>query len=566
MTMRPRRQIVGSNNRPAISFMVPVLNRPQRTRHCLESLNRQIGVSFEILVVDNGSDPHTKRMLDVMERTIAGMRVFHSAKNLGYAGGINLLCTKARGDYLCPITNDTALGTEAAVRMVAALADPKVGQVAPPQIFGYLNDDGLGGPKSNVPTKHKRQVGSPEYLDGCCYVVRRDVLVEGHLFPPCFEFMYCEDADLSLRIRSRGQKLLCLPIQFHRDESEKTKCNEDIEYFHRKNRQTLVSRWGNYLKHRMDPPVFGPTPDWEESFVPRSSNDKVYHLIRTGARGDALMLTPVARALKARDPKCRVEIWTQSPDLLASQYVDAVHCPERWPQDMTQIRGTPGHEVYDLNLAYEYKPTMNAAKAYGEAVGVNVEDTRPDIRITGEQIMKAKALLGSNKPFVIFDMGTTWKNREWPIKNYQGVFNYCRRRGLEPVVVGVGRPVPDNVRHVQAESMFDLVPLFAFASAFVGNDSAWMHVAQALGTPSVLLFSVAKPETRIVIDDNVKVVQRDDLPCIHCLQKRSAPRQFTPCDNGAFAGVTVVENECMNIPQNAVVGALDMLLNRADKA
>jgi len=545
--------------------LVPVLNRPQRTRRCLESLARQTGISFEILVVDNGSDPHTKRMLEVLEQTMAQLRVFHSAKNLGYTGGINLLCTKARGDYLAPVTNDTVLGPEAAVTLVSVLADPKVGQVGPPQIFGFLNDEGLGGPVSNLPSRVARKVNGPEYLDGCCYVVRREVLRDGHLFPPEFEFMYCEDADLSLRIRASGQRLACVPIRFSRDESVKTKCNEDIEYFHLKNRQALISRWGNYLFHRMSPPAFGPVPGWHPEGIPLPNHRKKYHLVRTGARGDTLMLTPVARALKEREPECEVHIWTQAPDLVQSQFVDYVHCPDRWPVDLSKQRGTAGEEVYDLNLAYEYKPTMNAAKAYGDAVGISVTDPRPDIRITGDQIMKARAILGHNKPFVLFDMGVTWKNREWPIKNYQAVFNFCRREGFEPVVIGVGRPVPDGVQWVRAEKMFDLVPLFAFAAAFVGNDSAWMHVAQAFGTPSVLLFSVAKPSTRVVLDDKVKVVQRDDLECLHCLQKRSAPRQFTPCDLGAFAGIEVPENECMNIPQNEVVGALGTLLKREAK-
>jgi ADP-heptose:LPS heptosyltransferase len=408
-------------------------------------------------------------------------------------------------------------------------------------------------------------VANPEYLDGCCYVVKRDVLVDGALFPPEFEFMYCEDADLSLRIRASGKKLCVLPnLKFHRDESEKTKTTKDISYYHEKNMQMLRRRWGQYLKYRMNPPVPGGVEGWGEPDLAKPAYSRTYHLLRSGARGDVLLLTPVARALKERDPLTKVVIWTRTPDLIQSKFVDELHVSPQWPPDLSEEQDR-GDYVYNLDLEYERRPHLHAAKAYAEPIKVPVENVRPDIYVSGEEIISAREMIGHTN-FVLVDMGATWANREWSIKSYRALFSFLRKEDIEPVVVGVGRPVPDGVRHVQSDCMFDLVPLFAIARAFVGQDGAWMHVAQAFGTPSVLLFSVAQPHTRVGKNDWTKTIVRDDLPCLHCLQRRPAPRQFTPCDKGSYCGATIPENECMNISPDDVIGALKMLLKQSEEA
>lgn len=541
-------------SRPFVSFMVPVLNRMRQTRRCLESLAASQGLDFEILVLDNGCDAPSRRVLEIVTNRIRQARLLKADKNLGYTGGMNFMFKRAKGNVLMPVTNDVVLGPDAARQLVETLlSDRGVGMAGPPQMFGYLGADGCGGSRQTVPRHLARLVKGPEYLDGCCYAVRRESIADSEtMFHPDYEFMYCEDADLSLRLRSLGLRLVTVPVKFARDESEKTKTVIDVEFYRRKNHNTLIRHWGAYLESRMDPPVPGPPKNMRLFRLPEARHTRTVHLLRCGARGDVLMMTPIARALKRQEPKTKVVIWTQSPDLIRSNYVDHVEVPRHWPPPLTEFGADP---YFFLDLAYERKPQQHAVQSYADVVGVTVEDTRPDILVTSEEIDRARRMVGG-KQFVLLDYGTSWSNRQYPLESYARVADYIRSVGLAPVAIGVGRQVPDGMLHVTAKSMFDLLGLFPLARAFVGHDGAWMHVAQAFDTPSVLLFSVAAPTTRVTLTSNTRVLERTDLQCLHCLQRRPAPRQFTACDNGAYLGQRVATDECMRIPHERVITAL----------
>ncbi len=72
--------------------------------------------------------------------------------------------------------------------------------------------------------------------------------------------------------------------------------------------------------------------------------------------------------------------------------------------------------------------------------------------------------------------------------------------------------------------------LLGQAGALIGNDSALPHLAAAVGCPVVTMFGPTRPEWTAPRGTRVRVVRRDDLPCVPC----------------AVHGCSVPGHPCMN--------------------
>ena len=87
-----------------VSIVIPVYNRVDLTRQCLDSLATTVGSFAETIVVDNGSRDGTQELL----RTHAlGVRCIRNAENLGFAVACNQGASEAQGEYLLFLNNDT---------------------------------------------------------------------------------------------------------------------------------------------------------------------------------------------------------------------------------------------------------------------------------------------------------------------------------------------------------------------------------------------------------------------------------------------------------------------------
>src|SRR2546430_12402968 len=85
---------------PTISVIVPARDEEASLGACLESLVAQTGVSFEIIVVDDGSTDRTREIA----QSFSGVRVVDAGPlPQGWAGKINAMsagATQARVDWL----------------------------------------------------------------------------------------------------------------------------------------------------------------------------------------------------------------------------------------------------------------------------------------------------------------------------------------------------------------------------------------------------------------------------------------------------------------------------------
>ena len=109
-TVRPRERSLSGppvfpiHDRVDISIIIPVFNHCDNTRDCLQSIAQStVGLSYEVVVVDDGSTDGTSDMLEQVE----GLIQLRNDVNLGFIGSCNRGAAGARGDFLVFLNNDT---------------------------------------------------------------------------------------------------------------------------------------------------------------------------------------------------------------------------------------------------------------------------------------------------------------------------------------------------------------------------------------------------------------------------------------------------------------------------
>jgi glycosyltransferase involved in cell wall biosynthesis len=96
----------------ALSVLVPAYNEEAGLAHSVDLLLEaltDLGISFEILIVDDGSTDQTDLIADRLAAARPQVRAYHHPVNLGIGGGMITGITYARGQWLILIPADLAL-------------------------------------------------------------------------------------------------------------------------------------------------------------------------------------------------------------------------------------------------------------------------------------------------------------------------------------------------------------------------------------------------------------------------------------------------------------------------
>jgi len=231
--------------------------------------------SLEVIVVDNASK-HNEAVQ--IEQRYPQVKVIHSDRNLGFAGGNNLGIQVALGKYLFFINNDTVfrdkrlevrgeidsliqrLESSEEIGMVC----PKIrftGDHHPIQFAGYT-------PLSRI-TVRNQAIGCGEadygqydtahptpYAHGAAMMVKREAIEKAGMMPECY-FLYYEELDWSLMIRRAGYTIWYEPAcTIYHKESQATGQDSPLRTYYltrnrllfvRRNSPDITSRFLSYL-------------------------------------------------------------------------------------------------------------------------------------------------------------------------------------------------------------------------------------------------------------------------------------------------------------------------------
>lgn len=166
--------------------------------------------------------------------TNARVVLVHNGANLGFAGGNNVgmryaiaaSATDASG-FVCLLNNDTVVSRDWLSRLMAESQSDRTIGAAGAMLFEYHEPEVVesagggvvhpwqGMPRGTTATRQRRGTSASiprrlDFLTGACMLMRTSTLERVGLIDERF-FLYCEDIELSLRIRQGGWRIALVP-------------------------------------------------------------------------------------------------------------------------------------------------------------------------------------------------------------------------------------------------------------------------------------------------------------------------------------------------------------------
>ncbi len=248
-----------------VAIIVLNLNGFAITSDCIQSLLAAHVAASDIILVDNGStDGSGKRLKEVYPE----VALLTLSQNRGFTGGNNagLEYVLERGyEFALLLNNDTFVAPHFLVPLVHFMdAHPGAGMVQPliyfnhdrslvwnagsfyNKVFGFPYTRGLNR-RLQPGYDAAREV---DWVTGCAMLMRTDVLRKSGLFAPNM-FLYCEDVELSFRIKKLGYGLFYEPRSeiYHiagatgKQSGKEGNILPQIHYFNQRNRIWVLKKY-----------------------------------------------------------------------------------------------------------------------------------------------------------------------------------------------------------------------------------------------------------------------------------------------------------------------------------
>lgn len=191
-----------------VSIIIVNYNTAAIVRECINSVLTQVGLSYEIIVIDNASSDESNVVLTSLQ--IQGdVDVVLNTENVGFGRANNQAFQRSHGRYIFLLNPDAVLlVSDDLQRLVAFMdANPSCGLAGTRILKGDVGHE--SAPARYYPGEKflqrplERLPGDIAWVLGASMIIRREVYASVQGFDEDY-FLYAEEADLCLRIRSRG--------------------------------------------------------------------------------------------------------------------------------------------------------------------------------------------------------------------------------------------------------------------------------------------------------------------------------------------------------------------------
>lgn len=219
-TLFARQTLDFQANNPVVSVIVVAFNRFELTMLALASLRINLARDIQLILIDNGSSDRTKSI----ERYVKGAVVVHLAENVGFLRAANIALAYVTAAAVLYLNNDIELGFGALCTALRRLnSDDNIGAIGGKIVRthgqlqeagsiiwrdgaadGYMRGESPLSPEANF-------VRDVDYCSGVFLLCRADVVKNLDGLDPDFSPAYYEDADLCVRIKQSGFRVLYDP-------------------------------------------------------------------------------------------------------------------------------------------------------------------------------------------------------------------------------------------------------------------------------------------------------------------------------------------------------------------
>lgn len=480
-------------------------------KRCVESVLEH-SRSCKLILTSNGSPELAAFFDSVQERCVPGaVTVIKNEQNEGFIGPHRKAFELCDTPYFVLLNDDTEVTPGWLVRLESP--------------FNKYTMAALSGPKGSCCSLRDNLDGYPgprlEYLEGSCLMCKSEIIRKHGLFSPDLVGIYCEDSDLSLRMRRLGYTIHQVDVKIPHKRSVTTKHIPGIRDIQLRNAEKVKARFGHYLKvRRMDYPIL---------------------VKRSHALGDVLLTTMIVEALKRENPLCPIYVQTLSPDVFRNN-----------PNVKRAMRTLPINDrstlTIDLNMAYENRPGTNIAAAYAAVAGVQpASNWRPILYTNPDEQRWAQARLHSNgslRPLACaIHTGPSWPGKTWPADQYNPVIEHLRSLGYKIILIGHAYDAAYCFQQCDLDlrgktTLHQLAAVLKECNLFLGVDSMPLHCATAAGIPTIGLFGVTLPEFILSTSElSFAVVADRDHPFTGARHKE-AGQTFVECAQNPMETIT----------------------------
>jgi lipopolysaccharide heptosyltransferase II len=306
-------------------------------------------------------------------------------------------------------------------------------------------------------------------------------------------------------------------------------------------------------------------------------------LIKPGAVGDLLQLTPAIRALKLKYPEAAITLMLGS-EAAASMFFHNPNVHETVVFDrkgehaslsgFLRLRRRISRAGYDLVINFQrsnFRAWLLASaalpcrflvyrKARGRAVhavvnhletlaplGIDpaVADTSLELFLGPEETAFADELFReaglSGRTVIALNPGASNRIKCWSTGQFSDLANrLVDELGAGIVLVGGGneRDLAEGIRAGMTGEPLDLVgrtslpqlgAVLARCALLVSGDTGPLHMATAVGTPVAGLFGAIDPLRTGPVGEGHRVIRHAEVPCVPCMSKSCANRSYLEC-------------------------------------
>lgn len=218
-------------------------NQLHYLRNCIDSIQKHTR-NYHIYVWDNASNEETQEYLKQLNNTT----VIRNEENIGFIQPNNELAKLGTGDYLILLNSDTKVFEGWDTGLISYLQHNS-DTLQTGYLGGVLDKEGMGGLAA-----WGKDI---DYICGFCSCISRETYTNLGLFDDNLKFAYCEDADLSLRIKDSGKDIYALHLMLVHHYENKT-----IQVVHREgkinvaesfkvNHAYMKQKWESYLRKKL---------------------------------------------------------------------------------------------------------------------------------------------------------------------------------------------------------------------------------------------------------------------------------------------------------------------------
>lgn len=281
---------------------------------------------------------------------------------------------------------------------------------------------------------------------------------------------------------------------------------------------------------------------WDASEHPVGASVSRILIVRSGAIGDLLFLSPAIQALEKKyDCATYLSCFPKHHSVIRD--FDCFAVPYPLPAESLKQYDM----VIGLENVVELAGSKHATDAFAEAMGVTVTDYTPSYVVTAEEkIWAAKSLPKGDKPRVALQLRASVRNRDYPLAQWNEVITGLVARGWQVLLYGskgqippLPKGTPPEVLDCSSMTFREAAAVLETCDAFAGVDSAFVNLCPALGVPAIGLYGPFPWESRTSHAPKTKALSGVG-ECAGCCWSPQAGRHFPPTQECSKTGVCSV--------------------------